>query len=1256
MSQHQHPVASRVVNVWASNSGSELGQHGSGYRVDARYVITSRHVVLSNDDCMVRFDHAMQWSNAKVAWRGQGELADVAMLDLGPEFENVELEEPDPVWASGRDVDGTCVAVGYPEFLRFDELGEREQFVGTLRPLAGRGRGRLHAQGNTGSSEAWRGMGGAGLFSQGCLIGVVSHAMKDRLLACPVSELFEDASFVTQFSHIRLSILALCLRQQTHPVASRVVNVWGSNSGSELGRQGSGYRVAARYVITSGHVVPSGDDCMVRFDHAIRWSNAKVAWRGQGELADVAMLDLGPEFENVELEEPDPVWASGRDVDGTCVALGYPEFLRFDEFGEREQFVGTLRPHAGRERRQIHAQGTTDWGEAWRGMAGAGLFSQGCLIGVVSQSMKDRLLACPVSELFEDASFVTQFSRIQLSNGFGPREEALVATENALFANEEAVSIQHERANGGPNATLPDLARDRSAPVESDELVDPSGLEQHPSPPPLDDLKELNELGKGAFAIITKVQRVSDPSSTYALRKHRVLADMTDEVRAWAQERFVSGAKLQQQLAKDFLFVPGVFAIYDEAVPPCMLIELVEFTPNPESLEIRLRIVRNVADAVRALHQRGVVHRDLRPSNIAHSRQGDKIFLLDYDLAYTREMSLTFRQKDVVLSGLLRSPFFPPEFREHYTGTGGTDTVLLLRDRAVDVYMVCGLIYWAVMDVDPPSNPVRAHAQIKSANHKKLRKAVGAAHADRILQCCLRGLQVHIRDTPDSIDFVIAALRDDKPAAWQRILYYAFGRPIETHDDFWAAYGPGVVQSQLTRILPRILGLVLAVGGAWLLHMSLGVEAVVSLTWSTALGAGYLVCVALISLASHRILSGVPQWVSLCHHLLHLLWLSGFVLTVHAFVSIPWRLQMPWETAVDHQFMELSQSTSSNDFSIDDSKKTAQDHAAIPSTTSEREDASSTHELIPGLRFGGITGEHYLLWGPTDLNTTWVTVAPDGAVSITGRCPGLLVAAGGVLWRIEIDNHKPLMLHCEIEETEPRTVQHMTDSTMTAHRIDHDGIRRSLIGAATAEIDTGGEVVWGHNISVLGAGGGLVFIDSLLTTFGCGAHEYRTGRFSIVDLNTSTEAPLAEYLGDGEGTGVTVTDAFLIESERQILRTWAGSHSTPSDITGYEESDMGFYMPPTNVAYFPRFETTGPIWMGRVAWGVSYADSRGRWDSYAWAEDYLIERWTPIRAVGWPQEVLANIARQVGPYRGWSRVSGPIAEASLSSSCTMPPP
>ena len=77
---------------------------------------------------------------------------------------------------------------------------------------------------------------------------------------------------------------------------------------------------------------------------------------------------------------------------------------------------------------------------------------------------------------------------------------------------------------------------------------------------------------------------------------------------------------------------PHICQIYDVG-PDYLVLEHVEGSPlrGPLQTEEAVRLAIQIASALEAAHQRGVLHRDLKPGNVLITRSGAK--LLDFGLA-----------------------------------------------------------------------------------------------------------------------------------------------------------------------------------------------------------------------------------------------------------------------------------------------------------------------------------------------------------------------------------------------------------------------------------------------------------------------------------------------------------------------------------------------------------------------------------------------------------------------------------------------
>ncbi|MCA9696775.1 MAG: trypsin-like peptidase domain-containing protein, partial [Myxococcales bacterium] len=169
----------RVACVWSE----QAGRTGSGYVIRCQrgdLIFTAAHVVAGIERCQVRLHGGETWLGATVCWRD--DIADVAVLLLDEPLTADLGDEPD--WATCRNADVECSAIGYPRFQRRDGRADTEEFKGRLRAGSGLESKRLNLPHSASArpDDDWKGMSGAALFADGLLIGVITHADNDRLL------------------------------------------------------------------------------------------------------------------------------------------------------------------------------------------------------------------------------------------------------------------------------------------------------------------------------------------------------------------------------------------------------------------------------------------------------------------------------------------------------------------------------------------------------------------------------------------------------------------------------------------------------------------------------------------------------------------------------------------------------------------------------------------------------------------------------------------------------------------------------------------------------------------------------------------------------------------------------------------------------------------------------------------------------------------------------------------------------------------
>lgn len=151
----------------------------------------------------------------------------------------------------------------------------------------------------------------------------------------------------------------------------------------------------------------------------------------------------------------------------------------------------------------------------------------------------------------------------------------------------------------------------------------------------------LGELGRGAMGV---VYRAEDPALERQLAIKTIFVPADDADRKEYEARFTQEARAAGKLAH-----PGIVTIYDvgrEGELVYMAMELLEGTDLGAQAATRrfsvteaVGIVERVADALSFAHDRGVVHRDIKPPNIMLVG-GGRVKIMDFGIARMRSSDL----------------------------------------------------------------------------------------------------------------------------------------------------------------------------------------------------------------------------------------------------------------------------------------------------------------------------------------------------------------------------------------------------------------------------------------------------------------------------------------------------------------------------------------------------------------------------------------------------------------------------------------
>jgi predicted Ser/Thr protein kinase len=236
-----------------------------------------------------------------------------------------------------------------------------------------------------------------------------------------------------------------------------------------------------------------------------------------------------------------------------------------------------------------------------------------------------------VRELFDQAADLPAADRSAFLEAACAGDMALRVEVEALLAHDQFVDDAQADFLQSPVVRPPSQAAGPPAPSPS--------LAQAPLPRTIGRYRVMRLLGEGGMGTVYEAEQ-DNPRRTVALKVLR--AGLPSELlRRFAHEAQILG-RLQH---------PGIAQVYDAGVAesgqPYFAMELIAGVPLAEyarqqTLDVpgRLELVARVADAVQHAHERGVIHRDLKPGNILVNSSGQPK-VLDFGVARAADLGLT---------------------------------------------------------------------------------------------------------------------------------------------------------------------------------------------------------------------------------------------------------------------------------------------------------------------------------------------------------------------------------------------------------------------------------------------------------------------------------------------------------------------------------------------------------------------------------------------------------------------------------------
>jgi serine/threonine protein kinase len=214
------------------------------------------------------------------------------------------------------------------------------------------------------------------------------------------------------------------------------------------------------------------------------------------------------------------------------------------------------------------------------------------------------------------------------------------------------------------------------------------------------------QIGRGASCLVFRALHRA-LNLTVAIKVMPFESDPDDPT---VREQFRAEARLQARL--DHPNIVRVLDFEDEAALPYLVLEYVEGTTLAEKIACEgrlpsdqaLKIILQIVEALAAVHQMGIVHRDVKPGNILLSASGDRAKLADLGLA--------------LVVGLGRAMGAADAYRDTVVGTAGyiaPEQALSAPaiDHRADIYSLGATLYHALTGKLPFTGRSRLEVLLK---------------------------------------------------------------------------------------------------------------------------------------------------------------------------------------------------------------------------------------------------------------------------------------------------------------------------------------------------------------------------------------------------------------------------------------------------------------------------------------------------------------------------------------------------------------
>ncbi|MEM1392944.1 MAG: serine/threonine-protein kinase [Cyanobacteria bacterium P01_H01_bin.150] len=265
------------------------------------------------------------------------------------------------------------------------------------------------------------------------------------------------------------------------------------------------------------------------------------------------------------------------------------------------------------------------------------------------------------------------------------------------------------------------------------------------------------EIGRGGFGITYKAthhflhQEVVIKTLNHKLQKHPDFAKFESQFQDEAR-RLASCAHPNIVRVSDFFIESGFPYMVMEYIPGETLGEAFVMPGIPLPEEQAIHYINQVGAALGAVHQNGLLHRDVKPDNIILRQNTNEVILIDFGIA--REFNAGVKQTH---TGMVSEGYSPME--QYLTNAK--------RSPATDIYGLASTLY-ALLTAQVPM-PVFLRDKEKMPSPRELQPHLSAA----VNQAVMRGMSVEARFRPQTV----ADWLDLLPDAGRKTII----QPVATH-------------------------------------------------------------------------------------------------------------------------------------------------------------------------------------------------------------------------------------------------------------------------------------------------------------------------------------------------------------------------------------------------------------------------------------------------------------------------------------------